>query len=635
MNEVKFKKIDPNNHISNEKPRLGTFSIIFISLLMVTTLGFSTFLIYDSFNKINQLYRIINALLIAITVLTTIIALKRAYKYPKTKALGISAFFLISLMIFNILAISETIKLPKQSFLPNMQNKSLVEVLTWTEKNNIKTNQTFEYSDNIKKYNIISQDKVMGTFLKNLKTLNLEVSNGPDYNKEVIISDMTGLNIDDAVKIIDENFLNNVDVSFEENTEITRDIILEQNIKGNIKRNDKLNLKVSLGDKENLKPVKMKNLVNKALFKATLYLNRNAIDYELKYDFSDKIDKNKIISQSVKKGKEVSPNDKITLTVSKGKKIVMPDLTNKKLSEVTKWAITNNLKINYDDRYDDKIKNGKVIETTHKKGDIIEEEETIGIIVSKGKLKLPKFTNINEFKTWAEKYKIKYEIKEEFNDDIKQDDIIKFSKEQGKTIKNDETIIVYVSKGKAVKVPNFIGETKETAKNTCNKLNLNCTFEIVYNESKKENTVINQSIKEGEEIKESSSITLSIATKNKNEETKNEAKSKSSSSSKSNKTSNTNNTTNTSSNTSNNNTNNNSNTNCETGTINIPPTVISIGNHEETCQKVKATSSGKYLTCEYVDSTKGKRGQILNMSEIQGAQGNTCNKKVVKIRKND
>ena len=519
-NEVKFKKIDPNNHITNEKPKLGTFSKIFLSLLMVTTLTFALFLVYDSFDKINQLYRIINALLITLTVLTTIIAFKRAYKYPKTKAIGISAIMLTSLMIFNILTLTNIIKLPNQSFLPNFQNKSLTEVLAWTEKNNIKTNQTFEYSDNIKKYNIISQDKVKGTLIKSIKELNLEISTGPDYTKEVIISDMTDWNIDEAVKVIDENFLNNVDITFEENSEIAKDTILEQNIKGTIKRNDKLNLKVSLGLKENLKPIKLKNLVNTSLLKATLYLNRNAIDYELKYDFSDKIEKGNIISQSIKKNTKVSQNDKITLTVSKGKKIIVPDLTNQKLSEVTKWIIENNLKLNYDDKYDNQIKRGRIIETTYKKGDIIEEETTIGVIISKGKLKMPKFKTIQEFKSWAEKYNIKYEIKEEFNDEIKINDIIKFSKETGKTIKDDETIIAYVSKGKAIKVPNFINETKESAKNTCDKLKLACSFEIIYNANKKENTITNQSIKEGEEVKENTNITLSIATKNKNEETK-------------------------------------------------------------------------------------------------------------------
>lgn len=613
-NEIKFKKIDTNNHVSKDKPKLGTFSKIFISLLMVTTLAFALFLIYDSFDKVNQLYRIINALLIALTVLITIIALKRAYKYPKTKALGMSAILLTSLMIFNILAMTNVIKLPEQSFLPNFQNKSLTEVLAWTEKNNIKTNQTFEYSDNVKKYNVISQDKSLGTLIKTIKELNLEVSSGPDYNKEVIISDMTGWNIDQAIKIIDENFLNNVDVSFEENSEIKKDTIIEQNIKGNIKRNDKLNLKVSLGLKENLKEISLKNLVNMPLFKATLYLNRNAIDYELKYDFSSKIEKGNIISQSVKKGTKVSPDDKITLTVSKGKKIVVPDLTNKSLSKVTKWATKNNLKINYDDKYDNKIKNGKVIEATYKKGDIIEEETTVGIIISKGKLKMPKFKNITEFKSWAEKYNIKYEIKEEFNDEVKQDEIIKFSKEPGKTIKEDETIIAYVSKGKAIKVPSFIGETKESAKTTCNKLNLSCSFEVVYDTSKKENSVISQSIKEGEEVKENTNITLSITTKNKKEETKQTNKSSNKS------------TTNNSNNTNqNNNSNNNTNNTptCKNYELNL-----GTGNNGE--QTIKLTerqnpnlkfSWNAVSSCSNGDSAPGT---ICSSSVADGATASSC-----------
>ncbi|MBR2834033.1 MAG: PASTA domain-containing protein [Bacilli bacterium] len=613
-NEMNFQNLDTNNYTENkEKPKLGKFSITFIALLMVTTLIFAGYLIYDSFDKINQLYRVINAGLIIITVITTIIALKRAYKYPKTKALGISAILLICLMLFNIFSISGIIKLPEQTFLPNFQNKSLTEVLEWTEKNNITTNQTFEYSDNTKKYNIMSQDKMTGTLIKNIKKLNLQVSNGPDFTKEVIISDMTGQNIDEAVEIIDENFLNNVDVSFEENNEIKRDIIIEQNIKGNIKRNDKLNFKVSLGTKENLQPIKLKNLVNTSLFKATLYLNRNAIEYELKYDFSKKIEKGNIISQSIKQGETVSPNDKITLTVSKGKKIIVPDFTNKKLSEVTKWAITNNLKINYDDKYNDKIKNGRVIEATYKKGEIIEEDTTVGIIVSKGKLKMPKFKSVNDFKSWAEKYKIKYEIKEEFDNDIKQGEIIKFSKEQGKTIKEDETIIAYVSKGKAIKVPSFIGETKENAKNTCNKLKLVCTFETTYDPNKKENSVINQSIKEGEEVKESSSITLTIATKNKNEETKKEKKTNNSSSSS--------NTTNSGSTSTNNTSNNESN--CQNYELNL-----GTGNNGE--QTIKLTerqnpnlkfSWNKVSTCPNGDSAPGT---ICSSSVADGTNASSC-----------
>lgn len=515
-----YKREFPKNNqtdFDEETPKKKpTIVNIILSLTMVITLAFSSYLIYDSFNQVDQVYQIINAILIFITILVFLIAFKRTYHYKKTKAIILTAICLIALMGFNGLALANVISLPKQSSIPDFSNKTLTEAIEWAEANNIKYEQNFEYSDNISKYNIINQDVKPKTLTKNIDKINFEVSNGPDYNKEVLISNMEGWNIDEAVKVIDENFLNNVTVNFEENKEVTRDAIMEQSKSGNMKRNDAITFKVSLGDKEALKPITLKELKNMTLFKATLYLNRNAIDYELKYEFSDKIAKGKVISSSIKKGTKVSPGDKITLTISKGKKIIVPELKNMKMSKVTKWMVENNLKINYSDKYDNEIKSGHVIEATYKKGDIIEEETTIGIVVSKGKLKMPKFNNITDFKAWADKYKIKYEIKEEFNNDIKKGDIIKFSVETNKTINPDEGIIVYVSKGKAIEVPNFIGKTKSEIQKTCNQLGINCTFVNEYSNTVKEGNAISQSIKSGEKISKGDSIQISIATKNKN-----------------------------------------------------------------------------------------------------------------------
>ena len=501
--------------------KIPKFVSVILSLTMVITVAFAIFLIIDALEKENIIYQLINAGLILLTVIIFLIGFKRAYVYNKTKSIILSALLLILIMTFNALCLTNIIKLPTQNAVPTFTNKTLTEGLKWAEKNNIKANQTFEFSDKIKKYNIISQDIKPGVLTKKIKDINFEVSNGPDYNKEVIISDMTGWNIDDAIEVIDENLLNNVTVNFEENLEIEKDKITNQDKSGSMKRNDPLTLTVSLGNKENLKEIKIKNLKNKTVFKALLYLNRHAIDYELKFDFSDKIDKGNVISQSIKKGTKVKPKDKITLTISKGKKIVVPELKNQKLSKITKWMITNNLKISYSDKYDSKIKNGYIIDATYKKGDIIEEETVIGIIVSKGKLLMPKFNTLAEFKTWTEKYKIKYEIKEEFNDNVKNGDIIKFSVKTGKPIDEKEGITVYVSKGKPVEIPNFINQDKASIQNICKKLGINCTFNFEYNTSAKEGTAIKQSISKGEKVKEGTTIQITLATKNKKEVTNN------------------------------------------------------------------------------------------------------------------
>ncbi len=511
-NEINKKRQELAQEIFEESTSNATFTKIILSFLLVCTLAFSAFLIYRSFDKINQLYYVVNAILIFLVVLSAIIAFKKLYHDKKTSATAFTTVLLIILIAFNALSLTNVLKLPTQSYVPDFTNKELTKGIKWSEENKIKTKQIYEYSDTIKKYNIISQTQKSGTLSKKIKEIAFEVSNGPDYNKEVIINNMEGLNIDEAVKVIDENLLNNVFIEFVENNDVIKDTIISQNISGKIKRNDKLSFTVSLGNKENLKAITLDELKNQTLFKATLYLNRNGIDYELKYEFSNKIEKGKVIKSSISKGTKVSPGDKIVLTISKGKKIVVPDLKKKKLSYVTNWATENNLKLEYSDKYDNTIKNGYVIDSTYKKGDVIEEETKVGIIVSKGKLIMPKFKTAAEFKAWAEKYKIKYEIKEEFDESIKAGEIIKFSAKTGESIDTNKNIIAYVSKGKAIEVPNFSGQSKTSIQSTCSKLNITCNFTYEYS-TKTENTAINQSVKAGEKVAEGSIIKITLASK--------------------------------------------------------------------------------------------------------------------------
>ena len=527
-----FKREVPTAKIEKieDKQKKDVVTRIILSMTVLFALTFLFYMIIDSVTKVDQLYQIINASLIFLIVICFVVF----YKSRKNIVQIIASFLIVVLMGFNGAVMSNILALPKQETVPDFSGMTLTQAINWADANHIEYDQTFEHSDNVDKYDIISQDIDANTLLKEVDKINFEVSNGPDYNKEVIISDMTDWNIDEAVEVIDENLLNAVTVNFEENLDADRDTIIYQSKSGNMKRNDDLTFTVSLGNKENLTSIKLKNLKNTDLFHATLYLNRNAISYELKYEFSNKVAKGDVIKTSEKTGTELNPGDKITVTISKGKEIKVPELENMSLSEVTKWMVLNNLNINYSDAYDDNIKSGHVISANYKKGDIIEEETTVDIVVSKGKLKMKKFSSLAAFKTWAEKYGIKYEEKEEFDDNVEQGDIIKFSVDYGKKIKTDETLIVYVSKGKAIEVPDFNGKTESQIKKQCNSLGLNCTFTTEYSTGVDDGKLISQSVKAGEKVAKGDTINFVIATNNRNEVTSNSNKSSSSNSSSSN-----------------------------------------------------------------------------------------------------
>ena len=520
----KTKKENNTNDI--KKPKAAN---IFLSITYVAAIFLFIFLILDSANQINQIYQIINAFLILFIVTSFLVSFKKSFFKNKSFATVTTSLLVLITITFNGLYMTKVIKLPTQSFLPDFESKNLTKAINWTEENNIKTEQNFEYSDTEEKYSIISQSKKPETLTKNIKKVDFTVSNGPDYNKDVILTDMTNWNVDDVLKFIDNNFLNSVAINFEENLNIKKDTVISQSNTGNIKRSTALIFNVSLGDKNSLKPIKLKDLKNESLLHAEVYLGRNGILYELKYDFSNTIKKGNVITSSVKEGTTVKPNEKITLTISKGKEIKVPNLKNKTMSYITKWMVENNIQINYKDRYDNNIKSGRVIEINYKEGDIIEEGTTVDIIFSKGPLVMKKFDNINDFKSWADTNGIKYEIKEEFNEKIEKDKIIKTSIEEGKNINLEETITVYVSKGIAVKVPNFIGNSKSEVQKECDSLGINCTFKEEYS-TKSSGKVINQSIAEGTQISKGDTITITIATNKKTSNNSNKTSNNSSSS---------------------------------------------------------------------------------------------------------
>ena len=528
----KPKKIKKENNTNDiKKPKAAN---IFLSITYVAAIFLFIFLILDSANQINQIYQIINAFLILFIVTSFLVSFKKSFFKNKSFATVTTSLLVLITITFNGLYMTKVIKLPTQNFLPDFESKNLTKAINWTEENNIKTEQNFEYSDTEEKYSIISQSKKPETLTKNIKKVDFTVSNGPDYNKDVILTDMTSWNVDDVLKFIDNNFLNSVAINFEENLNIKKDTVISQSNNGNIKRSTALIFNVSLGDKNSLKPIKLKDLKNESLLHAEVYLGRNGILYELKYDFSNIIKKGNVITSSVKEGTTVKPDEKITLTISKGKEIKVPNLKNKTMSYITKWMVENNIQINYKDRYDNNIKSGRVIESNYKEGDIIEEGTTVDIIFSKGPLVMKKFDNINDFKSWADTNGIKYEIKEEFNEEIEKDKIIKTSIEEGKNINLEETITVYVSKGIAVKVPNFIGKSKSEVQKECDNLGINCSFTESYS-TKTKGTVIAQNINAGTEISKGDTIVITLAT---NKKTNNKTSTSSSSSRPSNSSSN-------------------------------------------------------------------------------------------------
>lgn len=457
------------------------YSAVSISNIIVSTFAFfasTTYFVYALLNinnKINGLSIFIGSIILELFGIFFFIS-----SLLKTKKKNIintfSGILFISFITFTILDNTNILKIKKLEIVKNLIGKNISEAILYTNNKKLEIEYTYEYSDNVLEGFIISQDILPDKLLKDIDKLTFVVSSGPNYDKELIMTNFEGSNISDVLAFINKNYLNNVNIVYEVNNELDKDTIISQNTKGNIKRNTPITFKVSLGSKDSLSPIEIENLVGENLFNATLYLKRNGILYELSYDFSEDIKKDHIISQDPSSGNVTPLSTKVKLVVSKGSKIEVPNLKDMEIANIVSWATENNIKIKFNEEYHKEISLGKIIKTSHNEKDIVSDGDTITITTSKGPLRLINTYNLAEFKTWASTYGVKYSLKYDYSDAVAKGKIIKYSQEVETVIDFEKEITVTVSNGKPITVPSFIGKSKSNIANTCSNLGLNCTY---------------------------------------------------------------------------------------------------------------------------------------------------------------
>ena len=489
----------------DSKKKGNTLINILVVLTIISCLGY----IASTIINIENLKDIILALLLFLfTIFFVSVSITNPSKKKGTNILALLILFIYqvlgSLLLFDI------VKLPTMKVMDDLVGKSLTNAIEWTTDNKISLEQEYEYSDLIDEYHIIYQDVKAGTKLKKINKVTVLVSEGPNPDKEIILPNMVGWESEDVLKYIEDNHLTNVLIEFvqSENKENT---LIEQSKSGNVRRNEEIKLTFSYGEERSYSEVKLADLTNKTKLEALFYLKKYGIKYEFSYDFSDKIKRGNIISQSVKAGTMVSiTGDNVTtvkVVISKGKKIIIPDFKKMSVTEVTNWIIKNKLKVEFKDAYDESVKENSVISSSHTKGDAVEEGTVITITLSKGKLKMPEFKSLNEFREWASKYNINYEEQHEFSNDVAIGEVIKYSYNKGDTIKNGDTIIVTISDGKKISVPNSKNEATSKLKSA----GLNYSFVYKYSDSVAKGNVISQSISSGSEVSSGTTITVTIS----------------------------------------------------------------------------------------------------------------------------
>ena len=239
----------------------------------------------------------------------------------------------------------------------------------------------------------------------------LAVSNKATDN--VKVPAVTGLDKDEAIKLLKEKKLNGLIVKTVNDDSVEAGKIVEQSPAANseVKEGTNVELTVSVGKNKTIVP----NLSNIDLDKVEDVLSKSNLSLgkvERKYD--DKVDENKIISQSVNFGEEVEKGTKIDIVVSRGKedkKVEVPDLMGKTEAEAIKILYDSGLAVGKTEKKADNQKAGTVIWQSYGKGVKVDADTKIDIVISSGKSNSDSVLNLNHY-TEADAVTKKYTVSE-------------------------------------------------------------------------------------------------------------------------------------------------------------------------------------------------------------------------------
>lgn len=275
--------------------------------------------------------------------------------------------------------------------------------------------------------------------------------------------------------------------------------------------------------------IPMPNFVGKTINDVGAWAKQNDIPTSniiMNTEFSTEFDKDVIISQDKAEGKKIKDTTPLAFVASKGadpdEQVEFPDLMNMTYSEIKEWIDTNKLsKTKINTQYNTIVEKDLVINYDLKTGTEsgFTRGSSLTINISKGPAPAGTVAVDNfvgktyaELEQWANSKKIVLEKTEAYSDTVEVGKIISQGVKVGESLEEGGKLPVVVSKGKAVKIPNLVGYTKEMlevwAATPDNKVTI---VKKERYDSAAEGNVIAQSITAGSQVDQGSVLELTIS----------------------------------------------------------------------------------------------------------------------------
>lgn len=254
------------------------------------------------------------------------------------------------------------------------------------------------------------------------------------------------------------------------------------------------------------------NFSGKSFTEVMKWANKNNIIVKQEYEYSDMVSEYKVISQ-------INHDKEIIVSISEGpnpsKEIMVPSMINWDSERVIQFVLDNYMShVIVEFSASDKLKDTVIEQSASgslKRDDELKLTFSFGEEFNEEEIALIDFKNKSRFEVefYMRQHQLKYKFKDEFDKEIKKGYAVSQNVTPGDMVKpNDTEIEVIISKGPEIKVPDLTKYSMEEVSEWAIKNKVKLSFSNRYDDSVKENNIIEANYKEGDIIEQGSVVKI-------------------------------------------------------------------------------------------------------------------------------
>ncbi len=272
--------------------------------------------------------------------------------------------------------------------MPNFVGKTQSDIAQWVTQQGIERNgivfdeeYSMEYDEDV----IMSQSVDAGTMVKKDVKINFVMSLGADPDEPIEVPDIMGMSQSELNAWKEENKLNNTRITTAYSDTVADGQVISFNFRGceaeEFTRGCTLNISVSKGPAP-AGTVVISDFKNNPLSNVESWAETNKIVLDIRHAFDDEVASGMVISTSPEANKTLKQGETLTVTVSQGQGVTVPDLSSMARKEVDNWLEANAQYVNVERRYADV--DGYIIKQNVKAGAMIGTEDKLEITLNEG-----------------------------------------------------------------------------------------------------------------------------------------------------------------------------------------------------------------------------------------------------------